>query len=78
MSNFEPNLSQRVRHKNVLVCFCIKIKFCCKMHMQKFCTEVTILPLIELCSPDFLGLKKLRKRFEVCRNYLSFYSKKFV
>lgn len=29
-------------------CFCKKSKFCCKMHMQKFCTEVTILPQVEL------------------------------
>lgn len=43
VSSFEPNLSQRGWHKMCLFCFC-KTKFCCKMHMQKFCTEVTILP----------------------------------
>lgn len=42
-SNVEPNLSQRLWPEMCLFCFC-KIKFSCKMHMQKFCTEVTILP----------------------------------
>lgn len=45
-SNLEPNLSQRVwRHDTTRACFSFcKIEFCCKMHMQEFCTEVTILP----------------------------------
>lgn len=43
VSNFEPNMSQRVWHGTCLFCFC-KIEFCCKMHMREFCTEVTIVP----------------------------------
>lgn len=46
------------------------------MHMQKFCTEVTILPLGAVAG--FPGSEKVEKRFEVCRNDLSFYQKKFV
>lgn len=37
--------------------FC-RNRFCCKMHMQKFCTEVTILPAAAEPSPAFLAWKK--------------------
>lgn len=39
-AKFEPASLTR----NVLFVFYLKSRFCCKMHMQKFCTEVTILP----------------------------------
>lgn len=35
VSNFEPNLSQRV-WQEMCFFFFVKSKFCCKMHMQKF------------------------------------------
>lgn len=39
-AKFEP---ASLTHSVLVFCFC-KTKFCCKMHMQKFCTEVTVLP----------------------------------
>lgn len=53
--------------KMLLFLFWYKIKnkicFCCKMHMQIFCTEVTILPQVEL-----LPVWKRWGDSEVCRN----------
>lgn len=54
VSDFKPNLSQRVWREMCLFCFC-KIKFYCKMHMQKCCTEVTILPYWSCCQFFWCG-----------------------
>lgn len=42
----------------ILFWFFCRNKFCCKMHMQKFCTEVTILPAAVEPWPAFLAWKK--------------------
>lgn len=60
-SNFEPNFrASEFEHKTCLFCFC-KIKFCCKMHMQNFCTEVTILPWSSCSSRFFWRGEKVEK-----------------
>lgn len=74
-SNFEPNLSQRVWHKTCLFCFC-KIKFCCKMHMQKFCTEVTILPWSSCCRFFWRGGKSRERDLKFVEIVLGFYNEK--